>query len=127
MNYYSIDLEYIDDVAKMVTKQFNETDSRKTESLSKGRKGSCFRKHKSKFASTSSKFQLIHFRQSKKAERASENDTLPLKDHIIKSQNTETFLRVLLNKELRWFSHLRRVEKGVSQALNALNSLGGST
>ncbi len=33
---------------------------------------------------------------------------------------------VLLDKELRWIPHFRRVEKGATQALNVLSSLGGS-
>jgi len=33
---------------------------------------------------------------------------------------------VLLDKELRWIPHFRRVEKGATQALNVLSSPGGS-
>lgn len=124
-NYKTINLRYIDDVAKIITESSTEINCRKIESLFKTRKQSWSQKHASKFAST--KFQLLHFKRSIKTSSSSEDDTLHLKEHTIESRDIEIYLEVLLNKKLRWFPHLRRVEKRVSQALNAFNNLRRST
>ncbi len=83
-----------------------------------------FRKHASKFAPA--KFQLLHFRRPTKRRVPPEDNNLHLEDHTVESQDTGTYLGVLLDKDLKWIPHLRRVEKGASQALNVLNDLGGS-
>jgi len=124
-DYKMTNLGYIDDVAKIVTGPSAEANCRKIESLFKAREHPWSRKHASKFAPA--KFQLLHFKRSTKTRSSPEDDTLHLKEHTIEPRDTGTYLGVLLDKELRWFPHLRRVEKGASQALNVLNSLGGST
>jgi len=117
-------LGYIDDIAKIVTGPSAEVNCRKIEGLFEAKEHSWSKKHASKFAPT--KFQLLHFKRSTKKRSSPEDDTLHLDDYTIEPQNTGTYLGVLLDKELKWIPHLRRVEKGASQALNALNSLGGS-
>ena len=115
---------YIDDIARVVTGISAEANCRRIESLFEAKEQSWSRKHASKFAPA--KFQLIHFRRSTKRRVSPEDDTLHLEDHTIEPQNIGTYLGVLLDKDLKWIPHLRRVEKGASQALNVLNSLGGS-
>lgn len=118
-------LGYIDDVAKIVTGPTTEANCRKMEGLFEARERPWSQKHASKFAPA--KFQLLHFKRPTKVRSPPEDDTLHLREHIIEPRDTETYLGVLLDKELRWIPHLRRVERRASQALNVLNSLGGST
>ncbi len=114
------DLGYIDDVAKVVTGPNAELNCRRIEGIFAARENQWSKKHASKFAPA--KFQLIHFKKPGTRARQlnqPEDDTVHLKDHTIRSQETGIYLGVLLDKELKWTAHLRRTEAGASQALNA--------
>ncbi len=122
------DLSYINDVAKMIIEFNMKLNCRRIEDIFAARKNQWSKRHASKFASV--KFQLIHFKKSDtrvKQLNQSENDTLHLKNHTIKSQETEIYLNVLLDKKLKWIAQLRCMKTEILKAINALSSLEDST
>ena len=124
-NLNSLTINYIDDITILMTEISPEKNIKKLKALH-NQILNWSKKHASIF--DLKKYQLMHFQNRNSRDRSSDvNCDLKLPKVIVKAKKNCKYLKITIDSQLKWNSHMNQMKTKATKRLTALQTLSKST